>query len=502
MKQIEEAAVQSDLTWARLMENAGSAAAAFLRRTFPPAGLNCLVFCGSGNNGGDGFVVARRMFENGANVLAVLVEGRPKSEHAAGMLANLELMQIPLLYLADDLAKIETCLEHADIVVDAICGTGFYGELSESAAYACHLTNNAIAAVVSLDIPTGVECDTGAVAKGAVKPDFTITFDSLKPAHLLAKDACGQVEVVDIGIPQQAHEGIDYLYSDIMPKMVWKHLPPRDPNSHKGSNGRVLIICGSGEYRGAAVLAAKAAMRAGAGLCCVASVEPVCAAIATTVPEAILLPLEAARHGGIDNEAAADIVARKLKWADAVVFGPGLGNTADTRLLLEHLLPRVEAPIIIDADGINALSVNIHLLKEAQAPVIITPHPGEMSRLCGKSVKDIEADRALTAIRFAAANGCVVTLKGPRTLIAAGGGGLLTNTTGNAGLAKGGAGDVLAGMIGAFAARGVSSEWSAACAVYLHGLAADRLAERKSQFAMLPSELPDALGEIFVENGR
>jgi len=502
MRQIERTALEYDLTWARLMENAGSAAAAFIRRTFPPRGLNCLVFCGAGNNGGDGFVVARRMYENGANVLVVLVDGNPKSEHAAGMLSNLRLMEVPMLSFTESLSKVEVCIEHADIIVDAIYGIGFHGTLSERVAYACHLTNSAVAAVISLDMPTGVECDTGIVADGAVTPDFTLTFDSLKPAHVLSRDACGHVEVLDIGIPSEAHRDIDFLYAELSARRVWKHLPPRSVDSHKGTYGKLLMICGCSEYRGAAVLAAKAAKRAGVGLCCVASVEQVCAAVSNALPEVILRPLESAGHGGINSEMAPSALARRIKWADAIVFGPGLGDTADTRLLLEYLLEHVDAPLIIDADGINALSVNIHLLKKTKAQVIITPHTGEMARLCGKSVALVENERAALAMRFASLNSCTVVLKGPETLIAPPGGGLLTNTTGNAGLAKGGSGDVLAGIIGAFAARGLAPEIAAYCAVYLHGLAADRLATQNSMYSMLPSELPDALCEVFLENGR
>ena len=201
MRQIEDASLAYDLTWARLMENAGSAAAAFIRRTFNTAGLNCLIFCGNGNNKAITAVVARRLFENGANVLVVLVEGPARSEHACQMFQKIELMELPVLSLTNDLPKIESCLEHADIVVDAIYGTGFHGTLPQDAAYACHLTNDAIAAVISLDAPSGVECDTGIAAPGAVVADFTIAFDSMKPLHLLAKENCGRIETVAIGIP-------------------------------------------------------------------------------------------------------------------------------------------------------------------------------------------------------------------------------------------------------------------------------------------------------------
>ena len=502
MKQIEEASLAYDLNWARLMENAGSAAAAFIRRTFKTEGLNCLIFCGNGNNGGDGFVVARRLFENGANVLVVLVEGPARSEHAHQMFQKALVLEIPVLSLATDSDKIETCLEHADIVVDAIYGTGFHGSLPPDAAYACRLTNEAIAAVIALDAPSGVECDSGAVANGAVMADFTVAFDSMKPMHLIAKENCGEVETVAIGIPPEAHDGIDYIFSDITSTMVWKHLPVRDPASHKGNFGNLLLVCGSAEFRGAAVLAAKAALRCGVGICCVASTELVCSAVAAHMPEAVFLPLPSTQSGGISYEDSVTMLARRMKWADAIVFGPGLGNTADTRLMLEYLLAHAKVPLIIDADGLNALSVNIHLLQGIKVPCILTPHPGEMARLCGTDIAAVESDRITVAMRFAARCGCDVVLKGHSTIVAPAAGGLYQNHTGNAGLAKGGSGDVLAGMLGAFVAMGVRADMAAAAAVHLHGLAADNLSGHLSQYSMLPGELPAALCEIFRENGR
>lgn len=503
MKKMEKAALQYDLTYHRLMENAGSAAAAFIRRTFRVEGLNCMIFCGSGNNGGDGLVVARKLFEAGAKVLVVMVGSPPKSVEAISMYDTAKLMDIPIAGFSSHRERVLEVMGEADIIVDALYGTGFQGALSDTARDACSAINSAIAAVVSLDTPSGVNCDTGAADSDAVHADFTIAFDSHKPAHVIEASAglCGQIELVDIGIPDAAREGISSKFGKLSSEQVFGLLPPRDPAAHKGSHGRLLSVCGSAQYRGAATLSAMGALRAGAGLLTVASTEAVCAAVAAHLCEAILLPLDATADGRIDARATPKLTA-VLQNANAVLFGCGLGEGEDAEKLLRYMLRGTTHPVIVDADGINTLARNIDILQEAKAQVIVTPHPGEMARLCGTDIDAVQADRTGYATRFAQQRQVVVVLKGPETLIAEPGGGLFINTTGNAGLAKGGSGDVLAGMCAAFAAQGLEPYYAAACAVFLHGLAADRTAARRSQYAMLPSELLDDLATIFAENGR
>jgi len=504
MKQVEENSLAFDLTYHRLMENAGGAAAAFIRRTFAVTGLKALVFCARGNNGGDGMVVARKLAEAGAFVAVVLLDGTPQSPEAGAMYSTIRMMDVPIYDFTVDNAQVMELVEETDIIVDAICGTGFHGELRDAHRGACMAINTAIAAVISLDIPTGVTCDTAEADPDAVRADFTLAFDSRKPAHILpaAFPFCGQVEVLDIGIPPEAHRGVLPLFGMMETAHVFQELLPRPADSNKGDFGRVLNIAGCASYRGAAVLSTLAALRCGAGLVTLASIEEVCAAVACHAPEATLLPLARSAVGGIDFEGSTAALTGELARADSVVLGCGLGNSTHTARLLEHVLENAACPVIVDADGINALAGNIHVLQKASTAVILTPHPGEMARLCGVTTKEIAQDRQGYAMRFAREHKVTLVLKGAGTLTASPEGGLLLNQTGNPGLAKGGSGDVLAGMIGALLAQGLSPSRAAACAVHLHGLAADKTAARRSQYAMLPSELLEELCGVFLEQGR
>ena len=504
MKEIEKNALAYDLTFARLMENAGSAAGAFIRRTFPLRNLNCMVFCGKGNNGGDGLVVARKLYENEANVVVVLVNGVPKSEEAAGMYESVRAMGIPIFLVGRDNERIESCIAQSDLVVDAIYGTGFCGKLPEAAAYCCGLINSAIAAVIALDIPSGIEADSGRADLCAVRADFTVAFDSHKPAHMLpqTEELRGVVELVNIGIPEEAHAGVESRFGGWDMERTLRALPPRDPQAHKGTHGTLLAVCGSARYRGTAQMVAMAALRCGAGLCCLAAPEVVCASVAARLPEPVYLPLALGAGEEIDVGAALALLREQLNNSSAVVFGCGLGDSLETRELLDFVLENCDVPLVIDADGINALAKNIHVLQRRRGKVILTPHPGEMARLTGKPVAELQANRHAVAMEFAAKHQVVLVLKGHETLIALPDGGLYVNASGNAGLAKGGSGDLLAGMIGAFAAQGVEPGDAAASAVHLHGLAADRTAARLSQYGMLPHEILPDLAAIFAENGR
>lgn len=505
MKEIELASLQHDLTFHRLMENAGSAAAAYIRRTIPVEGRNCIVFCSKGNNGGDGFVVARKLFENGANVIIVLTDGVPKGEEAFSMFNTVKLMAVPILEFDLDYADVRGYLEHADIIVDAMFGTGFKGELTEYHRQVTQAVNQAVAAVVSLDIPSGVETDTGMAAIDCIHADFTVVFDSLKPAHVIPSGAkyCGVIEVVDIGIPPQARENVQSRFTILDEAAVFTLLPKRDPNSHKGTFGRLLNISGCSRYTGAPVLSSLGALRSGVGYVILASTREVCFAAAARLTEAVMSPLPADESGGILYEAGENHpLMRQLDGANAVLIGCGLGDGSSVSLLMENVIRRAKCPVIIDADGINAVSRNIHVLKEASCPVILTPHLGEMARLTGISVDRLREDSFSIAVSFAAEHGVTLVLKGPKTLTVSPDGQIYVNTTGNPGLAKAGSGDVLAGMIGAFAAQGVPPLQAAACGVFLHGLAADRTAARLSQYAMLPSDLLLDLSKIFLQNDR
>ncbi len=498
MKQIEEASLNFDMTYQRLMENAGSAAAAFIRRTFQLNGLNCMIFCGSGNNGGDGFVAARKLIENGANVLVVLVGGSPRSEEARSMYEKIELMGMPVLSLEENYERVMDILEKADIVVDAIYGTGFRGELDTWTQKACEAVNNAIAAVIALDIPTGLECDTAKAAEGAVKADFTVVFDTLKPVHILqaGKEHCGIIELVAIGIPDEAREGIQGLFGEIKTDAVLKSLPPRDPTSHKGKHGRLLVVAGCSRYRGAAALSTLAALRSGVGYVTLASTKSVCDSVAAKLYEPIYVELPESDVNGIAAENSMPLLRESMREATAILFGCGLGLGPNTEKLLEYFIKNARCPLIIDADGINAVAANINVLSETTVPIILTPHIGEMSRLCGVSAEQIAADTSGVALQFATKHNVYVVLKGHETVVASPESTYLENHTGNAGLAKAGSGDVLAGIVSAFTAQGLAPMDAATAAVHLHGLAADEACAELSKYAMLPSDLPNYLAKI------
>ncbi len=285
---------------------------------------------------------------------------------------------------------------------------------------------------------------------------------------------------------------------------VFSHLRPRPAESHKGSYGTVLLVAGSRRYRGAACLAAEGALRTGAGIVTLASVEPVIAAAAARLPECCFLPCAEGPEGGIAAPAAQPLLAA-AQTATVLLVGPGLGNTPDSRALLPALLCAAQGAAVLDADGLNAAAALLaggRALPRPAGALILTPHPGEMARLSGLTMAEIAADRPGTAARFAREWGCTLVLKGHRTVVAAPDGRLWLNTSGNPGLARGGSGDVLAGMTAALAACGLPAPEAAACAVWLHGAAADRTAGRLGQWGMLPHDILTDLGQLFAENGR
>ena len=287
-------------------------------------------------------------------------------------------------------------------------------------------------------------------------------------------------------------------------EFVFSCIAPRAQESHKGSYGHLLEVAGSRRYRGAAGLAAEGALRTGAGIVTLASVEPVLAAVAARLPECCLLPCRESEEGGI-HAGEADNLSQALQKATVLLMGPGMGNTTHTQSLVRRLVGEARGTVVLDADGLNAAAALMAAGEPLPRPagsLILTPHPGEMSRLTGLTMADIAADPAGTAVRFAAKWDCTLVLKGHRTLIAAPDGRLWQNTTGNAGLSRGGSGDVLAGMVSGLAACGLPAPEAAACAVWLHGAAADRTAGRLGQYGMLPHDILADLGEIFAEHDR
>lgn len=486
MKQIEKNANDLGTSYLTMMENAGSQAAEYIRRTLKQLeGLKVAVFCGKGNNGGDGLVAARRLSQMGCSVKVVLCDGVPGTNDSQTMYQQAVELGIPMLNM-DDGEEIMAWMENVDVVIDAIYGSGFHGELDELHSALCSLINSAIAAVFSLDIPSGIGCDTGEISSNAVMADFTIVFDSLKPAHLLSKviPNMGRIVVADIGISQTAHEGIEAVVSQIGEEII-AEIPKKPLDAHKTSTGRLLNFAGSFGMAGAAILSGKGALRSGAGYVVTVCPKDVYPIIAGNLIQSTFKFLD----DSLD-------VRPLLGGASAVAVGCGMGQGEMQRSLLKNILVTAKCPVIIDADGINNLSRNIDLLQERSCPVILTPHAGEMASLCRCKAADVLRRPIGYAVDFAKEHNVILVLKGANTIIATPQGEIAVNASGNPGLAKAGSGDVLTGMMASFISQGMEALSAAKCAVYLHGLAADRCAQRLGQAYMQPDDILTDLGEI------
>ena len=503
MKTEERLSDEMGVTYQRLMENAGCAAAAFIRRTLSKVERkNFMIFCGNGNNGGDGFVVARKLFEEGANVIVVLCSGLPRSDEAKYMYNCVIQAGITMLDIELDRGKVDEFLGGADIIIDALFGTGFAGEFRAPFDEIAEMINSDLAVKISLDIPSGVNAETGLAAKNSVKADFTVAFEAAKPGHLLlpGKELCGKTEVVDIGIPHEVKAQVEQNCFLTGEEMVFSSIRRRPRFSNKGTYGKLLCITGSANFPGAAALSALSAMRSGAGITTVATTEKVVPMIAPRIPEATFLPLPENEDGTISASVKEKILPY-LEKVDAVLIGCGLGRGKDIEEIVDFVFENANCTVVLDADGINCIAGNPEILKKAKQIPIITPHIGEMARFCGISIPETVEKRVDTALETAEKYDAIVVLKDATTVIAAPNGDVYFNSTGNPGLSKGGSGDCLAGMIASFAAQGYIETACAVCGVYLHGLAADRAAKELSEYGMLPSDVPDYLFRIFAEKG-
>lgn len=500
IKAEERLSNEMGVTYCRLMENAGCAAATFIRKTLTNvAGKNFMIFCGNGNNGGDGLVVARKLFEEGANVIIVLCGGMMRTDEAKNMYNMVMQAGITMLDFELDRRKIEEYLVGADIIVDALFGTGFSGELRAPYEEIAEMINSDIAIKISLDIPSGVNASTGAVAKNCIKANFTVAFEAAKPGHILlpGREYCGITEILDIGIPHEVKDVMEQNCFVTDDEMVFSSIRRRPRFSNKGTYGRLLCITGSKNFPGAAALSALSAMRSGAGIVTVASTEGVISSIVGRIPEATFLPLKETEEGTISMESKETLLPY-IQKADAVLLGCGLGRSKDISELIDFVFQNASCTVVLDADGINCLKNKAVFKNTAEIP-IITPHIGEMASFCGISIKEVLENRISLASAVAKENNCIVVLKDASTIIAEPSGDIYFNTTGNPGLSKGGSGDTLAGIIASFAAQGFIETSCAVCGVYLHGLAADRASEELSEYGMLPSDIPNYLCKILAE---
>lgn len=508
MRELDRRTIAGGVPGAVLMERAGRGVARAVlqlrresRRTYGPV----ILFAGTGNNGGDAFVTARLLREKGVRAELWLagarerVSGDARHHLERALAAQVALHELPTeeAVTAADIVDLEP-----GIVVDGVLGTGVHGPARGVAAAAIRRINELGERnlVVAIDLPSGLDSDTGDAPGQAVRADVTVTMALPKRGLLTpaALDYVGVVEVVDIGLPATLTDSLTAELELIAAADLRPLVPRRPRASHKGTFGHALVIAGAPGFAGAAALAAGGALRAGAGLVSVLTPAAVAPIVAGIVPEAMVHPGAEAAGGGL----AADAVRqwkRGLKDFNSLLIGPGLGAREETRALLEFALRESQAAVVLDADALNSLGPRLDVLRGRPAPVILTPHPGEMARLLGCSTKEVQADRAGAARRAADASGAVVVLKGAGTLVAASGQPLQLNLTGNAGLGTGGTGDVLGGILAGLLAQGLSPYDAARLGIYLHGRAGDRAALRGSQAGLIAGDVIAELPRVWRE---
>lgn len=489
-----------------LMENAGrSVVDAVERRWGSVGGKAVVVCCGKGNNGGDGFVIARHLANRGARVEVWLLALLNEVKGDAGV--NLQVAQrggVPVHELTDGggILALRSRVERADLVVDALLGTGLTGPAQGLTAEAIEAINGSGRPVVAVDLPSGLSSDLGELLGPTIKADLTVTFAALKRGLLLYPGAlqAGTVEVGDLGIPSSLlNDGLQVGFltaGDITPL-----LPPRPPHAHKGTFGHLLVVAGSPGKTGAAAMASLSALRAGAGLVTLGHPRSLNGIFASKLLEVMTESLPETASQCLSLKAREPILelARRM---DAVALGPGIGLEAETQGLVRELVRELPCPVVVDADGLSALAGHLGLLKEARGPRLLTPHPGEMARLLGSNVGSVEVDRIETVRTVATVHGAVFALKGARTVIAGPEGPVLVNSTGNAGMATAGSGDVLTGIIGAFLAQGLAPVDAMRGGVYIHGLAGDIAAEGLGQDGLIAGDIMAAIPQAFCRLRR
>jgi NAD(P)H-hydrate epimerase len=489
IRQLDQRTIATGVASAELMERAGAAVArACTGLLHSHAARSVLLFAGKGNNGGDAIVAARHLANMGCQPTLILLCRRDELQgdplkHFQRLIKGVHVFELPA---AKQMREIVTEVRPV-VIIDGLLGTGLTGAVREPYLSAISFINELGRPVVAIDIPSGIDSDPGKVRGVCVRADVTVTMGLPKIGLLqpAAVDYVGRIEVADIGFPQQFVGGIKTTVELISAGDVAPMFPARQRTAHKGDFGHLLIVAGSEGYTGAPVLCAHAAARSGVGLVTLAVPRAIYPIIAANCPPEIMpQPVD-----GVPDTTG----------FDAMAVGPGLGQGADTQNMVRELIRHSTVPLVLDADALNVLARDLSVLKKASAPIVVTPHPGEMGRLIGKTANAVQAHRWEIAKHFARKYGVVTVLKGAGTVVTDKSGKLWINATGNPGMAKGGMGDVLTGMIGAFLAQGLSPLDAARAGVFLHGSAGDIARERHGEQALLASDLILSLGAAFAE---
>ena len=481
-----------------LMENAGRGATRFFFKQFSDLENKRIgVIAGRGNNGGDGFVIARYLAQSGITVKVYLLTGSHRiTGDAAANLKLLSPLEIPVIEIPDksSFSAHQSTMAGLDIWIDAILGTGLKSDVKGYFQTIIDFINAFKKPVFAVDIPSGLNSDTGRPCGTCIHASATATFGYAKAGHVTYPGAnyTGALEIVDIGIPPYIVKSVEPKQFLLTRNLIKSYLAPRVEDTHKGMTGHLLVVAGSPGKTGAASMTSMSAMRAGAGLVTLAIGQSLNAVLETQVLEVMTEPLPESRGGAL-GEDAFDAIQKLIPGKKCLAIGPGLGQAAETRKMVCKIIEESQIPVVLDADGINNLIGQVQILKNARVPIIITPHPGEMARLLDIDVGKIQQDRINCARNVAVDLQVHVVLKGARTVIAHPDGRIFINPTGNAGMASGGMGDVLTGIIAGQIVQGFSPESAAHAGVYLHGAAADSLAQSLGPYGYLAGEVMNAI---------
>ena len=472
-----------------LMENAGKVTADIIVQEFPES-KNISIFAGIGNNGGDGFVIARHLMNRGLDVNTCLLTNPIKLK--GDSLTNYKILK----KTGGNITELKNTLRNipqADLIVDAIFGTGLDREVQGFYKKVINYINSNDIPVISVDLPSGLDANTGSSLGSTIKANITATYVLPKLGMCIHPgiDYCGKVYVVDITTPKNLENDIPYHFSDF--NLVGKLIHKRNSDTHKGTYGHLFVLAGSTGKSGAAYLASLGALRSGVGLVTIGVPESINPTMEIKTTESMTEPIpETSNHTfGKESVKPAMGIIRNKKTALAV--GPGISTTKETREFLYKILENSNLPTVVDADGITLLANNLSLLKKLKTPIVLTPHPGEMARLIGKDIGFVQANRIEVATQFSKKYNTYLVLKGSRSLVSTPDGKLYINPTGNPSMATGGTGDVLTGVIGGFLAQGYKPDDAAILGVFIHGLAGDILTEEIGSPGILASELANKI---------
>ncbi|MBA4395799.1 MAG: bifunctional ADP-dependent NAD(P)H-hydrate dehydratase/NAD(P)H-hydrate epimerase [Syntrophus sp. (in: bacteria)] len=461
-----------------LMENAGQAAASVLSREIGVQDKKIVIFCGAGNNGGDGFVVARKIYADGGSVKVYLLGDPEKFRGAARM--NLDILaKLPVeVRSVESIKKLRMDVLHSHGIVDAIFGTGLDREVGGLAGQVVALINASGKKVLSLDIPSGINGDTGQIMGVAVQADWTVTFGLPKIGVMLypGYERCGKLYVCHISFPPSLYDRADIKVQVNRPAA----LPPRDKSGHKGSMGEALFIAGAAGYFGAPYFSAMSFLKAGGGYARLAAPRSMVSFIARKGSEIVFIPQKETASGSIALENKESLIELAEKM-DMVVIGPGLSLDPETQQLARELVQTIKAPVLIDGDGITAISADLKVVRKRKAPTILTPHLGEMARMTGTSATEIDRQKIAFLKKTASDLGAWVVLKGAHSLIGCPDEQAFINLSGNSGMATAGSGDVLTGAIAAMFGLGLPLEEAVKKGVFIHGFAGDLAAAKKGE---------------------